>query len=550
MVLGPPLFRRAIGCSAKVAWLMVAATPFACSEPITEVIQLDDGGSEAMDSGPRPDPVDPTGPMGPGTTGIPPATTGEVPVDTGNAADCSWNEANFEGEVEMADLIDDFEQAGRSWITYSDGTGNLTPPPDQMVAPQGVTGTASRAPGSVQALRVAGSGFSVWGGGVGTDFSNPGTAGPLDASAYEGIAFWAKGSGRVRLQVPIAAVQPPEAGGTCNAGDDCFNVHGVELDVGSDWTPYHVPFSALAQHEGWGLQASFDAGATMSLQFAVAAEQSLDLWIDDIGFYQAGAMPPAISGCRGVPGGEGGSSDGGGGSPSDRPTGAIPIPGPPGSCSTSTTRYWDCCKPHCGWSGNVGGSPVTTCSTDDVPTGADVASVCDGGSAMTCTSNAPWAVNDDIAFGFAVAPQSEGDACGRCYQLDFDGGLAGKVMFVQATNIGFDVVDHFDILIPGGGVGLMQDGCGDAFPLLVSESQGATYGGFATACGGDPTCIRGKCEAVFGDAPDALAGCLWYLDWFRGADNPIIRYKEVVCPPQLAEVSGIQGPGSVSSSCN
>lgn len=27
------------------------------------------------------------------------------------------------------------------------------------------------------------------------------------------------------------------------------------------------------------------------------------------------------------------------------------------------TRYWDCCKPHCGWSGNISsGKPMKTCN--------------------------------------------------------------------------------------------------------------------------------------------------------------------------------------------
>lgn len=519
--------------------------------------------------------VGPTGPGGEDTsqTGPLPTTmttmSGDTeeptdPSDTGNAADCTWNAGNLEGEVEIADVIDDFEDGdgslrssdGRSgsWGTYSDGTGSLTPGVGEPLTPEAVTGTSSRAPGSELALRVMGDGFSDWGGGVGTSLADSGSPTPYAASAYEGIAFWAKGSGAVRVQVPIAAIAPPEEGGNCQG--DCSNAHGVTIELNADWTPYEIPFSSLQQQDGWGHQADFDPGSILSVQFAVGSGATLDLWVDDIGFYSPGAMPPVESGCRDPGGGDDpteGDTDGddsGGDPPDGRPGGAVPTPGPAGTCSTTTTRYWDCCKPHCAWSGNVGHSaPVSTCSPSDAPTGPDTGSVCDGGGngAMTCTSNAPWAVSDTVAFGFAVAPQSAGDACGRCYQLNFDGPLSGKVMYVQATNIGTDVVDHFDLLIPGGGVGIFTDGCSQAFPGLAEA--GAQYGGFAATCGGDHGCIRDKCNQIFGSSPYMLEGCLWYLDWFGAADNPRVQYKEVECPSQLVEVSGMQGPGNINTSC-
>ena len=58
------------------------------------------------------------------------------------------------------------------------------------------------------------------------------------------------------------------------------------------------------------------------------------------------------------------------------------------------------------------------------------------------------------------------DACGKCFQLQFDGGfrhgepkaahamMKGKTMIVMASNIGHDVGGgQFDIMIPGGGLG-------------------------------------------------------------------------------------------------
>jgi hypothetical protein len=149
--------------------------------------------------------------------------------------------------------------------------------------------------------------------------------------------------------------------------------------------------------------------------------------------------------------------------------------------------------------------------------------------------------------------------CGRCYQLQFDGtghynaqdpgsvALAGKTMIVQATNIGFDVGGgQFDILTPGGGVGLF-DACSYQWGVATPE-LGATYGGFMTFCqqqGGDheqvKQCVLGRCAAVFDDPGLAAlaAGCEWYVDWYEAADNPNLRYQEVACPPAIVAISGI-----------
>ncbi len=240
------------------------------------------------------------------------------------------------------------------------------------------------------------------------------------------------------------------------------------------------------------------------------------------------------------------------------------------ACNGYATRYWDCCKAHCGWPGNVnpGTEPLQSCNKADDGLGANylVESSCQAladGSAYTCYSNAPWAVDAKLAYGFAAVPAS-GDICGRCYQLDFDGtghynaqdpgsvALGDKTMIVQATNIGFDVGGgQFDILTPGGGVGLF-DACSYQWGVATPE-LGATYGGFMTYCqqqvGTDHAklkeCVLSRCAAVF-DEPalaELAAGCQWYVDWYEVADNPNLRFQEVACPAELVARSGIdRGP--------
>ncbi|MEE2786052.1 MAG: endoglucanase [Myxococcota bacterium] len=237
-------------------------------------------------------------------------------------------------------------------------------------------------------------------------------------------------------------------------------------------------------------------------------------------------------------------------------------------CRGYATRYWDCCKAHCGWSGNVpaGVSPVTSCAQDNTPhrNNFDVESSCDNlndASGYTCYSMAPRAIDEHLAYGYAAVP-ADGDVCGRCYELTFTGlghhdandpgsqRLMGKRMIVQATNIGHDVAGRqFDILVPGGGVGLF-DACTQQWGLADNTDLGAQYGGFLTACQADPTvegydamktCVRTRCDSVFG-APrlaELRQGCHWFVDWYHIADNPVLDYREVPCPVDLVADSGV-----------
>ena len=128
------------------------------------------------------------------------------------------------------------------------------------------------------------------------------------------------------------------------------------------------------------------------------------------------------------------------------------------SGSGTTTRYWDCCKSSCGWPGKAtlasGSNPVTSCDANDNPiTNYNAASGCDsGGSAYMCTTQQPWAVSEDLSYGFAatsIAGGTEATWCCACYKLTFTSGpVAGKQMIVQATNTGGDLgSNQFDLAV-------------------------------------------------------------------------------------------------------
>ena len=68
--------------------------------------------------------------------------------------------------------------------------------------------------------------------------------------------------------------------------------------------------------------------------------------------------------------------------------------------------------------------------------------------AYMCSDQSPWAVNDQLAYGFAAVSSSNPTCC-QCYALTFTSGpISGKQMIVQATNTGDDVSStQFDIAV-------------------------------------------------------------------------------------------------------
>ncbi|MCL2208188.1 MAG: hypothetical protein FWB90_08895 [Fibromonadales bacterium] len=242
-----------------------------------------------------------------------------------------------------------------------------------------------------------------------------------------------------------------------------------------------------------------------------------------------------------------------------------------------TSRYWDGCKPSCSWpEKNQSLQPWTICRNCDIndkeieafvphPNWSEyyqgylgTKSACDSdGIAYTCWDMAPIAINDTLAYAFAATP-GDGDQCGKCFQLQFDGdwkdaearvthkALKGKTLIVMSSNIGHDVAGgQFDVLIPGGGVGAF-----DSFSKQLSVSSevlGARMGGLLTKCDEEiqgwtatldqwQTCLRNKCNSVFGSKSKLLLdGCLWQANWFMAANNPTLLYKEVECPQYLLD---------------
>ena len=218
------------------------------------------------------------------------------------------------------------------------------------------------------------------------------------------------------------------------------------------------------------------------------------------------------------------------------------------------TRYWDCCKPHCSGQTNTSyHSKQCTNKGKTESTDWGAGSICSGGPMMACTSQIPIVIDDSLAYAFAAVPAADGGSCGKCYALTFDGRgkyerktnhvrLEGKVLVVMTTNIGGDVQQgQFDVMIPGGGVGLFN-GCSS----MGWGKQGEQYGGLLSDCEKEvgtagnlltkrKDCLAKKCEESFANDAKAKEGCMFLATWMEAAGNPTHNYKEVECPTELKE---------------
>ncbi|OUM61087.1 glycoside hydrolase family 45 protein, partial [Piromyces sp. E2] len=198
-----------------------------------------------------------------------------------------------------------------------------------------------------------------------------------------------------------------------------------------------------------------------------------------------------------------------------------------------TTRYWDCCLASCAWKENTGGPVVNACKIDGetIITNFNykIGNVCSGGSGFMCNNNQPWGINDHVAYGFAAASfanSSQSNWCCGCYRLQFtSGSVKGKQMIVQVTNTGSDLSsNHFDIQIPGGGVGVFN-GCQKQWNTS-ENGWGERFGGISS---------RSECSSLPKELQD---GCFWRFDWFKNADNPEVVFERVQCPVELTSKSG------------
>jgi len=225
--------------------------------------------------------------------------------------------------------------------------------------------------------------------------------------------------------------------------------------------------------------------------------------------------------------------DGSGGPPMPPDCSGENLPDVQGGGQGFATRYWDCCQPACATQGGH------KCQQDGTTTTGDNNSACVGGNSFACYDDAPRAISNCLSYGHVAKANPD---CGGCYRIQFTGTgnsnqndigsklIQGKQMIVKVTNTGSDVAgNQFDLMIPGGGVGLFN-ACSRQWN---SNDLGAQYGGFLSVCttgthAQKKECVRQRCNIIpEGDARD---GCLWFVDWFEIADNPNFTFEQTNCP--------------------
>lgn len=183
-------------------------------------------------------------------------------------------------------LIDDFEDGnarvllreGRAgaWLSTGDPAAKQIPRPGATAFPV-LESDASHA--GKYALRLRAERLTVSSAGLYADLT-PGQC--YDASAYAGIEFWARGSGRIFFGPTMIDVMEKKWGGLCEK--DCYDRHLAPADLTPEWRLYRFLWKDLEQG-GWGHQVRFDPARLLSIGFSVdIPDTPSEFWIDDVRF--------------------------------------------------------------------------------------------------------------------------------------------------------------------------------------------------------------------------------------------------------------------------
>lgn len=218
----------------------------------------------------------------------------------------------------QADVISNFEDAfgtlatGKGlqggWYTYKDTTaaGMITPATGVSPIPAEEIKGGGRCMGanSEFGLHVLGAGFDEWGSGTGTDlaFQSPPANAPVgtmgkrvgyDATAFTGIAFWAKlgdtagASPGVRLNVKDIQTDPD--GMMCstampNGAMACHDDFGKNIALTSQWKKYTVLFAEMTQSNFGKKYEGIKKDKLYAIQFQFPKSAKFDMWLDDLHF--------------------------------------------------------------------------------------------------------------------------------------------------------------------------------------------------------------------------------------------------------------------------
>lgn len=204
-------------------------------------------------------------------------------------------------EDEDARLFKAYQREGWWFVAVDDTAGTVMPEKGKFHTERLPAEEASTE--NQVAAHFAASGFGEWGAVWGTSLSwvADGIRCPLNASAFAGVRFRAKGSGTIQVRIGMPDTIAKEHGGRCELR--CYDFHTKLVRLTPEWSEHVVRFDRL-QQGGWGTEVRFDPASLSALHFAADSKQlPVDFWVDDIAFVPredtaTPAPPPAPGGAK------------------------------------------------------------------------------------------------------------------------------------------------------------------------------------------------------------------------------------------------------------
>jgi hypothetical protein len=160
-----------------------------------------------------------------------------------------------------------------SWFVYSDKSAKGVKKPPSV--DEFMTAVENGA------LHTTGTGYTEWGGGVGTNLIGAPMLTPVDASKYRGIKFKASGKTPMKFLVGTVATMPEF--GKCKK---CYDHYmKVITDLSDEPKTIEITWADLKQ-TGWGDKVKFDVKTIVALNFTSKDAMPWDFTLDDVSFLE------------------------------------------------------------------------------------------------------------------------------------------------------------------------------------------------------------------------------------------------------------------------
>jgi hypothetical protein len=223
-----------------------------------------------------------------------PSGDGSKPMGAAGPADCSGDTPE-----EGADMLTTFEDGTVGLDSTGGWVGGFYIFNDKMNDAKAQTAEVRKEPrcadgSSEYAYCSKGSGFTVWGAGIGTDLGAVDEAtkekSTVDLSKYSGVSFWVKRNGGMATsaKVIIPDANTSDEGGSCSNESDApatmkCDPFTTNLTIPEGWTKQTVMFSSLKQG-GWGkaVPGGFADDKVFGVQLQFGPGMSFDVCIDQV----------------------------------------------------------------------------------------------------------------------------------------------------------------------------------------------------------------------------------------------------------------------------